>query len=180
MATSNLPLTIEVTGFPLLFRGWNNTYHKVDNNTYRMNSYSMWRVLGIVGVTVMRTHDGWVMNSDNSMGDVSRKLTSEQQDDPVGSWEGNIEVNWGSITVSGLPFMLQGWNKKFLGYSDGSYRLSSYSFYGVLSIIGVKIIKRGGVWVMIDEYGKIQITKTGSDQTSPVGKWSQSAKVKWS
>lgn len=48
------------------------------------------------------------------------------------------------IRMSGLRFMLQGWNNEFTKTDETSdgfpvYRMPSYTLYGVIDIIGVRI-----------------------------------------
>lgn len=89
------------------------------------------------------------------------------------------------IRVSGLPFMLQGWNNVYIKTGEMSddcpvYKLDSYTLYGVFPIIGVSIFRRNGIWVMqrecdgypngIHKYGE-------SPQPDPFGYWSDGAYV---
>ena len=53
------------------------------------------------------------------------------------------------IKVSGLPFMLQGWNTTFVKCIDDgqvSYRLYGYTLYCFIPIIGVHITETNGKW----------------------------------
>lgn len=72
--------------------------------------------------------------------------------------------NWPKkIVVSGLPFMLQGWNNTYvrndlLGvvidvstkYSDDVpiYTLESYWLYGIIPIASVQILRVNGEWIL--------------------------------
>lgn len=58
------------------------------------------------------------------------------------------------IKVSGLPFMLQGWNCVFYKSEDVCngkpvYRLDPYTLYWFIDIIGVSIKYSGGKWQFI-------------------------------
>jgi len=102
-----------------------------------------------------------------------------QKPKPIDPWPQQIRM-------SGLPFMLQGWNNVYYKTSDISdgcpvYRLDSYNLYWLISIIGVRIMRIDGVWVIWrnGDYGPIDIKKYGqSPQPDPFGSWSNGAKVK--
>ncbi len=97
-----------------------------------------------------------------------------------------MEIEWPKkIKMSGLPFMLQGWNCEFYLTSETSdnapvYRLDPYALYWMIPIIGVKILKYNGNWVLQRdcddaEFSFIQKVSTGSDY--PWGTWSYGAHV---
>lgn len=75
---------------------------------------------------------------------------SEREDD-----QSHRNEEWpDKIRMSGLPFMLQGWNRVF--YKDRSetsdnvpiYRLDPYTLYCFFDIIGVSIKRCRGKWIM--------------------------------
>lgn len=90
-----------------------------------------------------------------------------------------------NIRLKGLPFMLQGWNSTYYKTSEESdgcpvYRLDSYSLYRFISIIGVKIFRKNGVWVLQrdSDDSPMDICKYGaSPQGDPFGYWSNGANV---
>lgn len=102
-----------------------------------------------------------------------------QKPKPTDSWPQQIKM-------SGLPFMLQGWNNVYYKtgeLSDGCpvYRLDSYNLYYFISIIGVRIMRLDGVWVIWrnGDIGPIDIKKYGSSpQGDPFGHWSNGGSVK--
>lgn len=174
----DLPPTIRVSGS---YYFWNGVYHKIDDVTYRLNRYKLWGIIDIPGVTISKDDVyGWEMEDDVNPYPIYRKLLSEQQDTPVGKWEDGVEIKWGSIVVSGLPFMLQGWNNKYLGQIDGSYYLPPYKLYGIISIRSVRIREINGIWTILDNHGStLHFNKIGIDQSTPVGRWNKGIKVKW-
>jgi len=84
------------------------------------------------------------------------------------------------IRVSGLPFMLQGWNAVYnrvrkLDSKDGvifKYRLDSYTLYGFIVIIGTEIRYKNEKWEFWrdgdDEPFAINLVDNG---TLPTGYW---------
>ena len=57
------------------------------------------------------------------------------------------------IRLKGLPFMLQGWNTVYYKTNDERdgcpvYRLNPYVLYLFFSIIGIRIFRQNGQWVM--------------------------------
>lgn len=81
------------------------------------------------------------------------------------------------IKLSGLPFVLQGWNNVFRKTSEiiedaPVYTLDMYVLYGTIEIIGLTIYKNGGMWCArrnTDDYSLFE--KEGDDQDTPFGKW---------
>lgn len=81
------------------------------------------------------------------------------------------------IKMSGLPFMLQGWNNVFHKTNETSeecpiYELKMYVLYGTIDIIGMYIYKQNGIWRArraCDEYSLFE--KLGFDQSDPFGNW---------
>lgn len=59
------------------------------------------------------------------------------------------------IKISGLPFMLQGWDTVFIRCVDDTgkvyYKLDNYTLYFVIDIIGVRIEKKDNKWCFIRE-----------------------------
>lgn len=57
------------------------------------------------------------------------------------------------LRVSGLPFMLQGWNNIYVRsdsscqYESPIYHLQNYTLYNVINIIGVTIKKKDDKWI---------------------------------
>jgi len=91
-----------------------------------------------------------------------------------------------TIKVSGFPFMLQGWNSKYHKTSEMSdgcpvYQLNSYILYYFIDIIGVKLFRVDGIWVlqrMCDVVPAMDIKKYGlGPQPDPFGFWSMGAYV---
>lgn len=91
------------------------------------------------------------------------------------------------IRVTGLPFMLQGWNNVYhltAEISDGCpvYRLNPYTLYLFIDIIGVRILRIDGVWCMqrdCDDHPMYSIKKYGDkNQPDPFGYWSSGMHVK--
>ncbi len=88
------------------------------------------------------------------------------------------------ISVSGLPFMLQGWNakyKKTIGIRDGCpvYRLEPYRYLLVLDIIGINLYRANGKWILESDYNYIPSVKYGlTPQSDPFGFWSNNVMVK--
>ena len=88
--------------------------------------------------------------------------------------------------MKGLTFLLQGWNNTYIKTSetkDGCpvYHLASYNLYGLIPIIGVKIYRSNGIWVLHRDGDDLptEIKKYGaSPQSDPFGQWSNGAKVK--
>lgn len=89
------------------------------------------------------------------------------------------------IRVSGLPFMLQGWNNTYRSTSMTTdecpiYRLDSYRLYGLIPIIGVTIFRKNGVWMLQrdGDFCPTDIMKYGAGpQPDPFGYWSGGAYV---
>lgn len=82
------------------------------------------------------------------------------------------------IKVSGLPFMLQGWNTTFnrtdkLSENAPVYKLDRYNLYWMISIIGAIIYKLNGKWVFRRNCDRDPIfVKSDKDgQLTPYGKW---------
>lgn len=90
------------------------------------------------------------------------------------------------IKVSGLPFLLQGWNSTYYKSSevnDGCpvYCLDEYTLYWAIPIIGVKLYRDNGVWVLKRNGDPFpgDIKKYGvSPQGDPFGHWSHGMYVK--
>jgi hypothetical protein len=89
------------------------------------------------------------------------------------------------IRVKGLPFMLQGWNAvytKINEESDGCpvYHLEPYTLYWTIPIIGVRILRKNGIWRMkrdCDNY-ESEIGKYGmAPQSDPFGYWTHGSQV---
>ena len=88
------------------------------------------------------------------------------------------------IKVSGLPFMLQGWNNVFYWTTERRdnkpvYRLEPYVLYWTIPIIGVTIYSRNGKWVFQRDYDDEplpDIYKYGA-QSDPLGSWTMGMKV---
>ena len=65
-----------------------------------------------------------------------------------------ITIRWpASVRVLGLPLILQGWNNKYYlsdNISEGCpiYRMDSYNLFGIIPIIGVSLVRKGGLWVL--------------------------------
>lgn len=84
------------------------------------------------------------------------------------------------IKMTGLPFMLQGWNCVFHRVAGGRvgedntpvYRLEEYTLYFLIPIIGVEIRKEGGKWKFFRDcdYGSPSFQKLG-DHSTPIGTW---------
>ena len=89
------------------------------------------------------------------------------------------------IKVSGLPFMLQGWNAKYYKTSDTSdgcptYRLEPYNLYKMIAIIGVTIKRINGGWVLqrdCDLFPTSMAKYGANPQGDPFGEWSNGMKV---
>jgi hypothetical protein len=86
------------------------------------------------------------------------------------------------IKVSGLPFMLQGWNNIYTKIDQMTddcpiYELQSYLLYGLFPIIGTIIYRKDGIWQMQREcdYHPNGIKKYGGSQEDPFGFWSHGA-----
>src|SRR5271157_238002 len=81
------------------------------------------------------------------------------------------------LKMSRLPFMLQGWNCTFYktgGTSEGCpiYRLDPYTLYWTIPIIGVRILKVNGRWIInrdCDYSSDATVSKLYNDQASPIG-----------
>ena len=84
------------------------------------------------------------------------------------------------IKMKGLPFMMQGWNNVYERtgeVSDGCpvYSLAPYNLYFVIAIIGVKIMRVGGIWVLKRDcdLSHMSFRKYGyGPQGDPFGHWS--------
>ncbi|CAH6420445.1 Hypothetical protein HVR_LOCUS1194 [uncultured virus] len=89
------------------------------------------------------------------------------------------------IRMSGLPFMLQGWNNvyhKTDEISDGCpvYNLDSYTLYWFFPIIGVKLFRLNETWRLQRDcdFYPTEIRKySNEDQKTPMGNWSYGAQV---
>jgi hypothetical protein len=89
------------------------------------------------------------------------------------------------IHITGLPFMLQGWNNTYYKTgekSDGCpiYHLDTYYLYYFIHIYGVKLYRRDGVWVMQRDHDTepLSINKYGEKpQPDPFGYWTYGAQV---
>jgi hypothetical protein len=96
--------------------------------------------------------------------------------------------------MSGLPFMLQGWNRVFYKtreVSDGApvYRLDPYTLYWFFNIIGVSIKRVKNCWVMKrdcdyegnyygNKYRRNDVTTNfNKADPTPLGSWSYGGKV---
>ena len=90
------------------------------------------------------------------------------------------------IQVSGLPFVLQGWNSTYYKTGEVSdscpvYRLDSYTLYYMISIIGARIMRINGIWVLqrAGDAAPLDINQYGaSSQSDPFGYWSNNAFIK--
>jgi len=85
------------------------------------------------------------------------------------------------IKISGLPFIDHGWNNILKKYdfkeSDGCpvYHLDKYWLYGIIPIVGIRMMRIDGVWQVLrnDPFspGTDIHQQNGEDNSSPVGKW---------
>lgn len=81
------------------------------------------------------------------------------------------------IRVSGLPFMLQGWNNIYVKtdrLSEGApvYELAPYTLYGCIPIIGTRIFKTDGKWRLQRMCDFEPVFTNLSEVTStPLGAW---------
>ena len=90
------------------------------------------------------------------------------------------------IRMTGLPFMMQGWNNVYTKTdeeSDGCpvYHLRPYMLYWFIDIIGVTLYRHNGVWVLKrdGEHHDFGINKYGQKpQPDPFGYWTYGAEVK--
>jgi hypothetical protein len=88
------------------------------------------------------------------------------------------------IKISGLPFMLQGWNTHLYRTSETRddapvYALRSYVLYWLIPIAEIRVYRSAGIWYMrrTDDPRPI-IHKFGtSPQPDPFGYWSMGAHV---
>ena len=84
------------------------------------------------------------------------------------------------VYMTGLPFFLQGWNRKLkrITMSGGqvAYRLEPYTLYGFLSIIGITLMQDGaGRWSIYRDCDlpySMGISRVGTSM-SPIGEWTQ-------
>ena len=87
-----------------------------------------------------------------------------------------------TIRMSGLPFLLRGWNADYSRrktLSDGvpTYRLESYVHY-IVPIVGATIMRIGGVWTFVpDNASYTTLEKMSVGSALPCGKWSYGAVV---
>ena len=99
------------------------------------------------------------------------------------------------VRMSGLPFMLQGWNcvfhKSSRETSDGRpvYRLRSYTLYWLYPIIGVRMLREKGSWHLkrdcddrvLSDLRKLGGPEEGDDDGAggdlPMGHWTYGAAV---
>ena len=89
------------------------------------------------------------------------------------------------IKMSGLPFVLQGWNTTFSktkDLSDGApiYRLEPYSLYFTIPIIGGSVKKVNGKWIFVRDYDfgvNSGLEKVSPGNCFPFGEWSYGAKI---
>jgi hypothetical protein len=88
------------------------------------------------------------------------------------------------ICITGLPFMLQGWNsslhRSYEVIEDCPvYKMPSYYLHGIIPIIGISIQKHEGAWTLwrqCDSY-PTEYVKLGENQYLPTGSWSAGMKV---
>lgn len=85
------------------------------------------------------------------------------------------------IKVTNLPFMFQGWNKIYVKIGNDEegfpiYHLKPYTLYFFIEILGVKLFRKNGIWVIqrdIDSYPTV-FQKYGIEpQSDPFGYWSE-------
>jgi len=90
------------------------------------------------------------------------------------------------IQVFGLPFMLQGWNNTYVleGLDENKfpiYYLAPYTLYCLFPIIGVRIKRNNGDWVLqrdCDPYPTgISKQKGNNEVDTPFGNWTYGATV---
>ena len=88
------------------------------------------------------------------------------------------------VKVSGLPFMLQGWNTYYyrsVDESDGvpTYILEDYTLYRFIGICGTVIYREGGIWKLRrnDSTDAVTIKYGDGPQTDPFGYWSMGMHV---
>lgn len=89
------------------------------------------------------------------------------------------------IKMSGLPFMLQGWNNTYYitnQTSDGCpvYKLAPYNLYYMIGIIGTRILRIDGIWrIQRDcDSAPTDIYKYGAKpQGDPFGHWTNGGVV---
>lgn len=95
-------------------------------------------------------------------------------------------VTWpNAVRVSGLPFMLQGWNNIYVridepGNEYPTYVLQRYSLYDCIDIAKATIgfSKLSGHWVLFGNGFNVALSKNKSDDiTGLIGDWSDNVKV---
>jgi len=75
------------------------------------------------------------------------------------------------IKISGLPFMLQGWNATFVKKKDKTgriiYRLEPYVLYHIIPIVGVTISKQDNYWIFTKDRDRFPLFRN----KKLFGKW---------
>jgi hypothetical protein len=91
------------------------------------------------------------------------------------------------LYLSGLPFMLQGWNNEYTKHeTNNTYHLAPYTLYYLFPILGTTISKIDGRWELTRDCDRdhfmgpthMDIYKVGNDQEKPFGNWTYGVKVK--
>lgn len=88
------------------------------------------------------------------------------------------------LRMSGLPFMLSGWNGEYDLVEPSSlfgvYRREPHTKWYFFTIIGVSIHLFKGYWCLFrdcDNGAPTDIRKLGDDQDSPIGIWTYGARL---
>ena len=96
-STVELPDKLYMTGFPFFMQGWNAKYKRV-GNTYRLEPYTLYGTIPIIGVTLYKAHGKWRLQRDCDYFYMEINKLDDNQDTPIGKW------TYGGTVCQKLPF----------------------------------------------------------------------------
>nr|QYA18382.1 hypothetical protein KOM_12_112 [Clandestinovirus] len=94
---STFPNQIRVKGLPFMLQGWNNVYYKTNEISdgkpvYRLNPYTLYYTIPIIGVTIRKVDGVWVLQRDCDDSPLMNLNKYGGQDDPFGFWSQGMKV----------------------------------------------------------------------------------------